>query len=66
MDRVRICPRVGHLVSYPAMAHSSPWGSARHSGTGLVVDVDGIRLHILSSEGDLIKGIRRDSVEVIG
>ena len=60
--RKRVCPTKGHLVEYPGHSgHPPTWDK----GVGLVVDTVGIRLLILSDQGTILKGIRRDSVEVL-
>ena len=60
--RKRVCPKKGHLVEYPGHSgHAPTWDK----GVGLVVDTVGISLLILSDHGTILKGIRRDSVEVL-
>ena len=67
--RKQICPKVGHLVKWPA--EYKPGNSdfvdpvVESWDVGLVVHTEGIRLHILSSGGTIVKGVRRDSVEII-
>ena len=60
----RICPKVGHLVEFPSDAGRYPYHQA--GGVGLVVETVGISLDILCNDGNIIKAIRRDSVEVLG
>jgi hypothetical protein len=63
-ERKRICPKAGHLIEYPSGSGPSPDFSAWL--TGLVVNTEGICLHILCGDGTIIKGVRRDTVRVIG
>ena len=62
--RKRICPKEGHLVEFPNDAGRYP--VQQEGGVGLVVDTVGIHLHILASDGTIIKGVRRDTVRIVG
>jgi len=62
--RKRICPKKGHLVEYPS--GPAPAAGFSPSQVGLVVNTVGIHLHILAGDGTIIKGVRRDSVEIVG